>query len=126
MDRKVIEKFLKNNKLDKIFFVTLSEKYLIIESWDVSLDFSIELKEITKLGLNSRNVFFETNYGRFEFLKKEIDINTNTVQNEIKNLIEQNNEIDLYKTCKLLKQKNEMCISKCDKLFCLKNSGEIF
>lgn len=69
MDKRVIEKFLKNNPFDEIFYYQISLGTLMINA--NGLDFSIDIDDIKALGLNYMNIFFETKFGRFEFKKAE-------------------------------------------------------
>jgi len=69
MEKLVIEKFLKNNPLDEIFYYQISLGTLMISA--NGIDFSIDIDDIKALGLNYMNIFFETKFGRFEFKRAE-------------------------------------------------------
>jgi hypothetical protein len=69
MEKRVIEKFLKNNPLDEIFYYQISLGTLMVNA--NGLDFSIDIDDIKSIGLNYRCIIFETQFGRFEFLKKD-------------------------------------------------------
>lgn len=69
MEKLVIEKFLKNNPLDEIFYYQISLGTLMINA--NGIDFSIDIDDIKSIGLNYRCIIFETKFGRFEFLRKD-------------------------------------------------------
>lgn len=69
MNEQTIEKFLKNNQLDEIFYYQISLGALMINS--KGIDFSISIDNIKSIGLNYRCIIFETKFGRFEFLRKD-------------------------------------------------------
>jgi len=69
MEKRVIEKFLKNNPVDEIFHHQISLDVLMINS--KGIDFSIDIDDIKSIGLNYMNIFFETKFGRFEFKRAE-------------------------------------------------------
>jgi hypothetical protein len=69
MEKRVIEKFLKNNPIDDRFYYQISLGTLMVNA--NGLDFSIDIDDIKSIGLNYRCIIFETQFGRFEFLKKD-------------------------------------------------------
>ena len=69
MEKLVIEKFLKNNPLDEIFYYQISLGTLMINA--NGIDFSIDIDDMKSIGLNYRCIIFETKFGRFEFLRKD-------------------------------------------------------
>lgn len=71
MNKVIIEKFLKNNPLDSMYNLSISLGTLIISSEMPTINFSMDIEFITSIGLNCRNIFFDTKFGRFEFLKAD-------------------------------------------------------
>lgn len=69
MNKQTIEKFLKSNQLDKKFYHQISLGTLMINA--NGMDFSIDIEDIKSIGLNYRCIIFETQFGRFEFLRKD-------------------------------------------------------
>jgi len=69
MEKRVIEKFLKNNPIDDRFYYQISLGTLMVNA--NGLDFSIDIDDIKSIGLNYMNIFFETKFGRFEFRRAE-------------------------------------------------------
>lgn len=69
MNKQTIEKFLKSNQLDEKFYHQISLGALMINA--NGIDFSIDIDDIKSIGLNYRCIIFETQFGRFEFLRKD-------------------------------------------------------
>ena len=71
MNKAIIEKFLKNNPLDSMYNLQISLDTLMISSNFPIINFSVEIDSIKSMGINYKNIFFESEFGKFEFMKED-------------------------------------------------------
>jgi hypothetical protein len=71
MEKRVIEKFLKNNPIDDRFYLGIYYDELEISDTSIDFNLDINIKTIISMGINYKNIFFETKFGRFEFRRAE-------------------------------------------------------
>jgi len=71
MNKQTIEKFLKSNQLDDSFYIDIYNNGICIAENTMDFSIHIDINTIKNIGLNYKYIFFETQFGRFEFLRKD-------------------------------------------------------
>jgi hypothetical protein len=71
MNKQTIEKFLKSNQLDDRFYLDIYNNEICIAENTMDFSIHIDINTIKNIGLNYKYIFFETQFGRFEFLRKD-------------------------------------------------------
>jgi len=71
MNKQTIEKFLKSNKLDDRFYLDIYNNEICIVENTMDFSIHIDINTIKNIGLNYKYIFFETQFGKFEFLRKD-------------------------------------------------------
>lgn len=71
MNKQTIEKFLKSNQLDDRFYLDIYNNEICIVENTMDFSIHIDINTIKNIGLNYKYIFFETQFGKFEFLRKD-------------------------------------------------------
>ncbi|MGD8779048.1 MAG: hypothetical protein PVH88_08840 [Ignavibacteria bacterium] len=71
MNKQTIEKFLKSNQLDDRFYLDIYNNEICIAENAMDFSIHIDINTIKNIGLNYKYIFFETQFGKFEFLRKD-------------------------------------------------------
>lgn len=77
MDQITIQRFLHRNPIEFKWDISIGDLHILSRKYndkEIYFDFSIDLDSITSIGLNYKEVFIETKFGRYSFNRKEESI----------------------------------------------------
>ena len=77
MDQITIQRFLHRNSIEFKWDISIGDLHILSRKYndkEIYFDFSIDLDWITSIGLNYKEVFIETKFGRYSFNRKEESI----------------------------------------------------
>ena len=74
MNTGTLKKFLTENPLSNTFYYHIGDEYFEVTGRNEynKFVFKIEIKHIDSIGVNYREVFIETRFGRYSFFRKDL------------------------------------------------------
>ena len=77
MDQITIQRFLHRNPIEFKWDISIGDLHILSRKYndkEIYLDFTINIDSITSIGLNYKEVFIETKFGKYSFNRKEKSI----------------------------------------------------
>ena len=77
MNQLTIERFLHRNPIEFKWDISIGDLHILSRKYndkEIYLDFTININSITSIGLNYKEVFIETKFGKYSFNRKEESI----------------------------------------------------
>lgn len=77
MDQKIIQTFLHRNPIEFKWNISFGDLHIFSigdNDKEIYLDFTININSITIIGLNYKEIFIETKFGKYSFNRKEENI----------------------------------------------------